>query len=408
MKILYLSQFFTPEGSLMGINVARAFQELGHSVEVLTGFPNYPTGKIYPGYKLRFRQVEMMDGIKVVRVPLYPSHDRSTVRRILNYSSFSLSAATIGPFGLQNPDLVFCYNLPTLGLPISLFRLFYRSKIVVAVLDLWPESVTESGMLKSRFLNRILSWNCNRFYKKADGLTVISEGFRDNLLARGVAPEKIEVVYNWCNEKEIGEVNREKPREPGTPFTVLFAGNMSGMQRLDTVLDAAGLLKDRREIAFRFIGNGTEVERLKLRVDELRLPNVVFAPALPLNQVKYEFEKADVLLVHLMKCQLFEITIPSKIQAYFYAGKPILCGVQGNAADLVTRANAGMTFEPENPHSLAEAVVRMSVLPPTRLAEMGQNGYEYYMQHLSFNQAMEKIDALFKRVISKTNQRERV
>jgi len=165
------------------------------------------------------------------------------------------------------------------------------------------------------------------------------------------------------------------------------------------VIDAARLLKDRNDIVFRFVGHGTEVERLKVRIDELKLSNVVFASAVPLNRMKYEFEKADALLVHLMKRELFEITIPSKIQAYLYGGKPILCGVSGNAADLVLRANAGITFEPENPQSLVDGVMQMTRLKLDELQQMGQNGHDFYMKNLQFETAMNKMNDFFFQVM---------
>jgi len=401
MNILLLTQFFDPEGTMIGLNFAKAMQMRGHHVEVLTGFPNYPGGKVYPGYRIRFRQTESMDGIKVVRVPLFPSHDRSGLKRMVNYVSFSLSAATIGQFGLSKPDIVFGYNLPTLGLPASLFRFFRGSKIIFSIQDLWPESVTESGMMKSGFLNRILAWQCRRFYRKVDALTVLSPGFRKNLISKGVLEDKVEIVYNWCNEKEMTLVDHSKLRDANQPFTVLFAGNMGKAQALDSVLDAALVLRQQeRNIRFRFIGKGVEVERLKQYQEKLHLKNVEFGAAVPLTQVHWEFEKADVLLVHLQDQKLFEITIPSKIQAYLYAGKPILCGVRGDASKMVEDSGAGVCFEPENAKSLAEAVVRMSELPADRLAEMGRKGREYYMSHLCFDMAVDKIDALFRRVVA--------
>jgi glycosyltransferase involved in cell wall biosynthesis len=399
MNILYLTQFFDPEPAIMGIDFVKELVTHGHHIEVLTGYPNYPEGKIYNGYRLHLRQVEYMDGIKVVRVPLFPCHNRSTIQRIFNYSSFGFSAATIGQFYFKKPDIVFCYNLPTLGFASYLFRLFRNSKIIVTVQDLWPESIVESGMLKNKFLNKILTWQCNRFYKQMDGLMVLSHGFKENLIARGLKPERIAVIYNWCNEKVMRPAQFQK-NILGKPFTILFAGNIGIGQALEIVLNAGLYLKNQStNIRFRLIGSGVNVNELKNRATELNLSNIEFVPPVPMNEIATEYDKADALLIHLKKTKLFEITVPSKTQAYLYTGKPILCGVRGDAAALVEQARAGLCFEPENVESLVNVAIKMSEMPHEQLVEMGQNGHKYYMEQLCFKKGVDKIDTFFKKVI---------
>jgi glycosyltransferase involved in cell wall biosynthesis len=383
----------------MGIDFVKELIEHGHHVEVLTGYPNYPEGKIYSGYRLRLWQIEYMDGIKVVRVPLFPSHNRSAIQRIFNYSSFGFSAATIGQFFFKKPDIVFCYNLPTLGVASYLFRLFRGSKSVISVQDLWPESVTESGMLKNKFLNKILTRQCNQFYKKTNGLVVLSHGFKKNLIARGIKPEYIEVIYNWCDEKSMRPAQFQK-RISGKPFRILFAGNIGVGQALDTVLEAAMYLQNRnKNIYFRLIGTGVMVNELKYRVTEFNLNNIEFIPPVPMNEISSEYDSADALLIHLKNTKLFEITVPSKTQAYLYTGKPILCGVRGEAAALVEQAKAGICFEPQNIESLVDAAIKMSKMPYVQLVEMGQNGHKYYMEQLCFKKGVDKIETFFRKII---------
>jgi glycosyltransferase involved in cell wall biosynthesis len=394
MNILYLTQFFDPEPSIIGLNFVKELISYGHCVEVLTGYPNYPDGKIYNGYRLRLRQVEYMDDVKVVRVPLFPSHNRSAIQRIFNYVSFGFSAATIGQFYFKKPDIVFCYNLPTLGWASSLFRLFRRSKIIVTIQDLWPESVVESGMFGNKFLSKILAWKCNRFYKKMDGLLVLSHGFKKNLIARGIKSERIEVIYNWCNENLIRLAQSQKKIQEKA-FTILFAGNMGIGQALETVIEAALCLQN-KNIHFKLIGSGVKVNELKNHAAKLNLSNVEFLPSIPMSEIATEYDKADALLIHLKNTKLFEITVPSKTQAYLYTGKPILCGVRGDAAALVEQAHAGICFEPENVESLVNAAIKMSEMPHEQLVQMGQNGHKYYMEHLCFKKSVEKIDTFFR------------
>ncbi len=195
MRILFLTQWFQPEAFFKGLPFAKALRERGHEVEILTGFPNYPGGKVYPGYRVRLYQGEEMDGIKVHRVFLYPSHDTSALRRILNYLTFALSTFLLGPWLIRKPDVVYVYNLITLGPAAFLIRFLFGAKVVIDVQDLWPESVANSSMLNNKAALGVLNRLCNRVYRGADQVTVLSPGFKKELIRRGVAGERIEVIY---------------------------------------------------------------------------------------------------------------------------------------------------------------------------------------------------------------------
>ena len=397
-----LTQYFQPEPIFKGLPLAKALRDRGHQVEVLTGFPNYPGGKIYDGYKLRLWQREKMDGINVIRVPLYPSHDRGGLRRMFNYMSLSLSASAIGPWLIQKPDVIYIYNLVTLGAASRILRLFNRCKVVIDVQDLWPESVASSGMMKSTFAMGVLTHWCRRQYSKADRLIVLSPGFKANLVARGIAISKIDVIYNWCDETAIRvpEPNPDEARKWGMEgrFNIVFAGTMGVMQSLDAVLEAARLLRDQfPDVLFTFVGGGIDVERLK----ELSTAqdNIQFLPQQPQTEIGNIYSNANALLVHLKDDPVFRITIPSKIQAYLYAGKPILCGVRGDAANLVNDSGAGISFEPENAESLANAVGLLRKMDPVKLCEMGLRGRDFYSRNLSFKTGVDQIESVFRDVI---------
>lgn len=201
MRILILSQWFQPEPFMKGLPFAKALAARGHTVEVLTGFPNYPGGKVYPGYRVRPWQREEIEGIRVNRVALYPSHDNSGLRRMLNYLSFAFSCLLLGSWLVGKADVIYVYNLVTLGPAAFWLRLLFRAKVLIDVQDLWPESVSNSGMLPGGAANRLLSAVCNGVYRRADGVAVLSPGFKRALVQRGVAPDKIQVIYNWCDER---------------------------------------------------------------------------------------------------------------------------------------------------------------------------------------------------------------
>jgi len=395
-----------------GLPFAKALRDRGHQVEVLTGFPNYPGGKIYPGYRLRPWKREVMDGIPVIRTALYPSHDSSGLKRMLNYLSLSASSALFGARLVQKPDVVYVYNLITLGPTARLLRFFKGCKIVLDVQDLWPESVAGSGMMKNSFLLRAVTNWCRREYSAPDHLTVLSTGFKQHLVARGIPESKIDVIYNWCNEGHGAEPipGREaliKQCGFSGRFNILFAGTMGKMQALDTVVEAARILSSQdSRVLFTLMGGGVEVERLKEAARGL--PNVQFLPRCSPSQATAIMSLADVLLVHLKDDPLFSITIPSKTQAYLHAGKPILMGVRGDAADLVDRAKAGIVFEPENSGKLAEAALCLSRTPGDELQQMGRNGKAFYDEQLSFARGVDRFEELFLKVWSAATRRRSV
>jgi glycosyltransferase involved in cell wall biosynthesis len=402
MRILLLTQFFQPEPIFKGLPLAKALRNLGHEVEVITGFPNYPGGKIYPGYRVRLWQRDAIDSIPVTRLALFPSHDQSGLRRAANYISFGASAALLAPMLSRPPDIIYVYNLITLGLASRLIRWRHRSPIVLDVQDLWPESVMKSGMLKSRWSRAALTRWCRREYSSPDRITVLSPGFKRHLVNGGIPEAKIEVIYNWCEEvgARLSRIEAERLRQRlgfVGRFNVLFAGTMGRVQALDTVLEAAKMVQQTAsEVLFTLLGGGVEVERLKaLSAD---LPNVQFLPRCSPQEAMAVTSVSDAVLVHLKNDPLFSITIPSKTQAYLYAGKPILMGVTGDAATLVSDAQAGVLFEPENANSLAGAVVGLSRLPAHERDHMGAQGKRFYEEHLSFAEGVRHFEAVFRKM----------
>jgi colanic acid biosynthesis glycosyl transferase WcaI len=404
VRILILSQWFQPEPLMKGLPFAQALAARGHTVEVLTGFPNYPGGKLYPGYRVRPWQREEMAGIRVNRVALYPSHDQSGLRRALNYLSFALSCLLLGPWLVAKADVIYVYNLVTLGPAAFLLRFLFRAKVLIDVQDLWPESVTKSGMLPGDAANRLLTAVCHSIYRRADGLTVLSPGFKDALLERGVLPERIEVIYNWCNEVAQQPSLRDEALAEtlglNGRFNILFAGTMGVMQGLDAVLAAAQLCRQRLPaVQFVFVGDGVDRARLKLQVAALCLDNVRFLPRRAPEAMGPLYALADALLVHLKDDPLFRITIPSKTQAYLYMGRPIIMAVQGDAADLVRQADAGLLCPPDDPEALAAAVARLVAMSPEAREQWGRNGAAYYVEKLAMPIGVARFEERMSRLL---------
>lgn len=397
MKILLLTQWFQPEPMFKGLPFAQALAARGHTVEVLTGFPNYPGGKVYPGYHIRPWQRENLGGVRVNRVALCPSHDRSGVRRMLNYLSFAFSCLLFGPWLVSKPDVIYVYNLVTLGPAAFLLRGLSGAKVLLDVQDLWPESVFNSGMLKNRILLRLLTIICAWVYRQADWLTVLSPGFKPALVQRGVVADRIEVIYNWCHEttqkpalydealtQELGFADR---------FNVLFAGTMGVTQGLDTVLEAAFLCSAQApNVQFVLMGDGIDRARLEALVMERGLSNVKFLPRQAPEEMGRFYALADALLVHLKDDPLFRITIPSKTGAYLYMGKPIIMAMQGDAADLVRQAGAGLFCPPQDPAALAETVVKLAAMPAAERERLGRAGAQFYTENLSMRAGVARFE----------------
>lgn len=387
MRILMLTQWFEPEPTFKGLLFAKELQRLGHEVEVLTGFPNYPGGRVYPGYRVRPWQREVVDGVLVTRVALYPSHDNSGARRALNYLSFAGTATLAIPF-LRRPDVVYVYHPPaTAALPAMVLRTLRGVPFVYDVQDLWPDTLSATGMVDGSRALGLVGRVMASVYRRAAEVVVLSEGFRRRLVERGVPDEKLSVIHNWNAEDQIslpptdGVLRGELGL--GDAFTVVFAGTMGHAQSLDSVLDAAALIRDDPGVRWVFIGGGVQVEHLRARAAEHGLGNVTFLERRPATEIGEVLSMADALLVHLKADPLFAITVPSKTQAYLMAGRPILMGVAGDAADLIAKAGAGVAFEPDNPAALVAAVSRLRALPPEERAEMGRRGQAFYASDLT-------------------------
>lgn len=401
MRILLLSQYFDPEPHLKGLAFARELVAQGHEVEVLTGFPNYPGGTLYPGYRLRLVQRDWVDGIRIIRVPLYPSHDSGGLHRMITYLSFACSAALLGPWLVRKPEVIHAYHgNATIGFPAWVIGLVRRAPFVLDIQDLWPDTITASGMLPAR-LNRLMplvaAW-CRFMYRQATGISVLSPGFKRILASRGVSEEKVAVIPNWCDEvqTEPGPVRPEEAPLLEGRFNVVMAGNMGALQALDVVLAAAqklGPLEPR--IQFVLVGGGVERPRLEAMAEELGLANVLFLPRRPVAEIGALLHRADALLVHLKDDPLFAVTIPSRIQAYMAVGHPILCGVRGDGADLIREAEAGLCFDPERPEALAEAILALHRLGTAARMDMGSRARAFYRDHLSLRVGTRAFLGLF-------------
>lgn len=386
-RILLITQWFDPEPTFKGLLFAKELVSRGFDVEVITGFPNYPGGKLYNGYRLKLVQKETIDGVLVTRVPLFPSHNKSKLGRIINYISFAFSSLFYGLIFAKRPDVIYAYHPPlTVGISVSIIKFFRRVPVILDIQDMWPDTLKATGMINNLRVLGLVTKICNLIYSSVTKIVVLSPGFKKLLIDRGVPNSKIEIIYNWADERVLRNINNQASAElVGIDgFKVMFAGNIGKAQGLDVILDAALLLKVEEPRAhFIILGRGLELNKLKRSAAAMNLDNVHFLPSVDMEKVGYFLNSADALLIHLNSNPLFEITIPGKTQAYMAVGKPIIMGVRGDASNLVSRADCGFCFEPENSAALVSAVKDLIFLTPAERETLGKNAENFYNKNLS-------------------------
>lgn len=402
LKILIITQWFDPEPTFKGLLFAKELVAAGHTVNVVTGFPNYPGGKVYDGYKIKLLSREVVDGVVIYRVPLYPSHDQGALKRVVNYVSFAMSSCLCGIFRIKRADVIYSYHPPlTTTLSAMVISFFKRTPFIVDIQDLWPDTLTATGMLNNRKILSIVDMFCHLVYRKASKVVVLSPGFKKTLISRGVPAAKLEVIYNWCDETALNNAVESDVLLPENgQLNLLFAGNLGFAQGIPSIVEAAKKLQDDAvKINIVLLGDGVAKEQAVIQSKKLDLNNIFFLPRVPMSEVGGLLKKADILLVHLTDDELFSITIPSRTQAYLAIGKPIIMGVNGDAADLIKRSKSGITCEANNAQSLADAIFSMIGKTNSERAEMSKNAHNFYQTELSVSVGINKFITIFNEAI---------
>jgi glycosyltransferase involved in cell wall biosynthesis len=325
---------------------------------------------------------------------------------MLNYGSFAASALFYGLLMAKKADVMYAYHPPlSVGITACIVRFFRRIPVVYDIQDVWPDTLRATGMLKNPYALDLVGSVCNWVYRRADHIVVLSMGFKWLLIQRGVPESKQSVIYNWADEPSlscpVGHVTATFPESDR--FIILFAGNMGKAQALDTVLEAAEMLQQQSSrVCWVMLGGGVELDRLKAEASRRKLNNVVFLPAVSMAQVGIYLQAADALLVHLRKDPLFEITIPSKTQAYMSVGRPLLMAVDGEARSIVEQSGGGVVAESENPQALAQAAQSLANSSTAVLAAMGQQAKVFYQQHMALAVGAKRFGELFEKLAQKS------
>lgn len=376
MHVLLLSLFYPPEPVARPHELALALRQAGHQVSVVTAFPNYPPGKIYPGYRLRYWHWETLEGIQILRVPHIMDRSRSAVRRLFSYTSFTASAWFLGGLKIPKPDVIWTYQIGLPGVGLSTLR---GVPLVHEVQDLWPEWGKASSLGIRGWLYSLLERQERLVYRSAWAVVTITESFKSILIQKGVPAQKIAVIPNWANEATFRPVayDMDLARQEGFNgyFNVAYVGNIGAAQALGVVLGAAELLRSMAHVRFVIIGDGMERAALEQQARQRGLDNVRFLGPRPQSQASGYMALADVLFLHLKSDPVYAITIPSKTYGYLASAKPVLAAAEGELAGLINTLQAGVVCPPEDPAALAEAVRRLADMPAAQRAALGQAGY---------------------------------
>ena len=397
MRLLIVSQYFWPESFRIN-DLAVGLAERGHEVTVLTGKPNYPEGRFFSSYGFFHHTRDDYHDVNVVRVPLIPRGGGGKLRLALNYASFALFASLLGPFrchGRFDAILVYEPSPVTVGLPALVIKKFNGAPVLFWVQDLWPESLSATGAVRSHTLLGLVERLVRFIYRGCDRILIQSLAFSEPIQRLGVKNDRILYFPNSAEDFYEPLDTDQAPHGAVLPagFRVMFAGNMGAAQALDTILAAAERLRNQPDIHWIILGDGRLASWVKDEVARRGLERCVHLLGRhPAESMPRWFALADAMLVTLRREPIFALTIPSKVQSYMACAKPIIAALDGEGGRIVRESGAGIAVAAEDPDALAQAVLKMYKVPGTERREMGLQGRRYFEAHFERRMLLERLD----------------
>ncbi len=394
MRILFLSHYFPPE---VNAPASRTYEHCkqwvkeGHDVTVVTCAPNHPQGVVYEGYKNKFFQREEKDGIKVIRLWTYVTANEGFIKRTLNYLSYMFAVIFAIPF-LPKTDVVLSTSPQFFnGLAGYVVSRLKRVPWVLEIRDLWPESILAVGALKNKTIISILEYLEVFAYRKADRIIPVTDSFKEYMINKGIDESKIEVIKNGVDldfyqpiststKRVLSILHDNKKLDLTGKFVASYVGTHGMAHHLETILEAADILKDQPDIVFLLVGQGAERKRLLALKEELQLKNVIMLEQQPKDMMPLIWQVSDVSLVLLKKSDLFKSVIPSKIFETMAMKIPVVLGVTGESETIIENAKSGVCIESENSHQLADTVLKL-FRDKELTTKFGDNGRKYVAEY---------------------------
>lgn len=402
-----VTQYYWPESFRIN-EVVDSLRLVGCEVTILTGQPNYPGGQVFSGYRANNFGLQQHDaGYDIFRVPIVPRGNSGAASLFFNYLSFVLSGSTIGLWLLRKRqfDVIFVYGVSPIlqALPAIVLKLIKRSKLVTWVQDLWPQSLEVTGYVHNQTLLSVVAIMVRWIYCRCDLLLVQSRAFLDSVQAMsGKTP-----VHYYPNP---GGLVFDETQYSFTPpfvlksgFNIVFAGNLGKAQALETILEAAELLKLYDDIHFVLVGSGSCSEWVGQELNRRQLINVDLVGRFSPELMPSIFSQASVLLVSLARSPIMSLTVPSKVQSYLAAGKPIIASLDGEGARVVEESGAGLVCQAEDSFALAQAVLKLRAMSPKELKHIGDKGLNYYKEHFDAIELAMRLKNIFQDLCQGTN-----
>lgn len=412
LKILVVSQYFWPENMRIN-NLVEGFVAKGHEVTVLTGFPNYPEGKMFTEYQSEPEKFSEYFGAKIYRVPML-ARGSSSVSLALNYLSFFVSASVIGAWKLRGRkfDAIFVYAVSPImaAIPALVIGWLKKSPVFVWVLDLWPETLSAVGIIKNPRLLSLVGTMVSFIYNRTDYLLMQSKSFDENVrkyCTKSISDERLVYFPSWAEDDFSSASSEESDllQSDDSVFTVVFAGNIGEAQDFPAILDAAESVGNEIPVRWVIVGDGRASGWLHDEVSARGLSNILLLGRHSLDKMPPLFAKADALLVSLKTNEVFEKTIPGKVQAYLASGKPIIAMIDGEAARVVSESGAGMACRSGDSLALAGIVRTMAQLSPGQRETMGAAGRAFYLKNFSKARLFDRLESLFRAASLRRNEK---
>jgi glycosyltransferase involved in cell wall biosynthesis len=404
MKLLIVTQYYWPESFLIN-GLSQKLCDLGHQVTVITGKPNYPEGNVFPGYTVAGIDHEEYGGIEVIRIPLWP-RKKGALGLVINYISFVLSGLWYMPKLIEGRQfdsiLVFAISPITAVIPAISLKRKTGAHLVVWVQDLWPQSLSATGYVRSKLVLKLVGSMVSWIYAQTDTLLAQSHAF-----VREIGKlAKSDKIFFYPNSIESPILDPEaRPGEDmscfDSGFSVVFAGNIGKAQAIPTLIEAATLLSQ-SDCQLVLVGEGSMLDWAKHEVSELKLNNVHFIGRVESRCMPWVYQNSDALLVSLADKEIFSYTIPGKVQACFAAGKPIIASLNGEAAEVVQSSGAGLATAAEDAAELAKAILKIRNMSGADRQKMGMKGLKYFQDNFDINiQAQHLIEIIEQRIKSR-------
>ncbi|MCL2842920.1 MAG: glycosyltransferase family 4 protein [Oscillospiraceae bacterium] len=401
MKILVVTQYFYPETFRIN-DLCIELVNRGHEVHVLTGYPQYPQGRIYEGYGFNMPYKTQWNGIHIHRVKMRP-RGKTPLGLLWNCYSFVAQGNKWVKNCKEHFDIVFVFEVSpvTVGLPALTYKEKFQTPMLFNLQDLWPENVIHVLGIRNKFVIRFIDRIVDKIYSGSDKILCSSNSFRNAVTARGVAPEKCIFWPQFCEWPDVNTMTKPASYDDDS-FHIAFAGNIGEAQGLDLLIEAAGMLKE-KSVKWHIVGDGRAKQRLYEKAQQAQvLDKVVFVGKVSEAEANQYIHYADCAYLSFSDNVIFDMTIPAKMQTYLACGTPILAAVSGESADIVTKGNCGLVVA-RTPESVCAGVEELMELDPVAINDIRANCIQTFEDSFTKERVVDALEGVMEKVTHTPN-----